>query len=185
MMDWQAPAAGGMRIARRAGWPGALGLALFGFALAYGHFGNGATRRQIAELAGQQRSLREQAARPAARALPAREQLERFYGRFPGGRALQDVLSEVLIGLHESAAKQGLSPLRADYRDSAEPGTPLRRVRVHIPVRGSYKAVRAWLDDVTATLPEVAIEGLQLRRAEAGDEIEVQARFIVLVREGR
>jgi hypothetical protein len=181
MIAWQAPAAAGMRIARRAGWPGALGMGLVALALAYGHFGNGETRRQIAQLAEQQRSLREQAARPASRALPAREQLEHFYRRFPGGHAMQ----EVLVGLHELAAKHGLSPLRADYRDSAEPGTPLRRMRVLIPVRGSYKAVRAWLDDVIATMPQVAIEGLELRRADAGDEVEVQARFIMLVRDGR
>jgi len=185
MMAWQAPAAAGMRIARRAGWPGALGLGLIALALAYGHLVNGVTRRQIAQIAEQQRSLRALAARPASRALPAREQLERFYGRFPGGHAMQDVLRDVLVGLHESAAKHGLSVLRADYRDSAEPGTPLRRVRVHIPARGSYAVVRAWLDDVVATLPQVAIEGLELRRADPGDEVEAQVRFIVLVRDGR
>jgi Tfp pilus assembly protein PilO len=182
MIDWQVPAAAGMRIARRAGWPAALGLVLFAFALAYGYVGNGATRRQIAQVTEQSRSLRELAARPAGDALPAREQLTRFYQHFPGGNALQDVL----LGLHQSAKRQGLGALRADYRDSAELDTPLRRVRVHIPVRGSYKAVRAWLNDVVATMPEVAIDGLEIRRADIGmEEVEAQARFVVLLKAGR
>ncbi|HSV35143.1 MAG TPA: GspMb/PilO family protein [Ramlibacter sp.] len=186
MMAWQAPAAAGMRMARRAGWPAALGGGLFAFALAYGYFGNGGTREQIAQVTEQQRKLRELAARPASEMLPAREQLTRFYQRFPGGNVSQDVLPAVLLGLHQSAKKQGLSALRADYRDSAEADTPLRRVRVHIPVRGSYKAVRAWLNDVVATMPEVAIDGLEIRRAEIGvDEVEAQARFTVLLRAER
>jgi Tfp pilus assembly protein PilO len=181
MMAWQMPAAAGMRMGRRAGWPAALGLGLFAFALAYGYWGNGGMRRQIAQIAEQHRSLRELAGRPAQEALPAREQLTRFYQRFPAGNALQDVL----LGLHQSASKQGLSALRADYRDGAEPDTPLRRVRVHIPVRGSYKAVRAWLNDVNATMPEVAIDGLEIRRAEMGmEEVEAQARFVVMLRAG-
>ena len=182
MIDWQVPAAAGMRMARRAGWPAALGLVLFVFALAYGYAGNGATRKQLAQVIEQHRGLRELAGRPAGDALPAREQLTRFYQRFPGGNALQDVL----LGLHQSARSQGLAALRADYRDSAEPDTPLRRVRVHIPVRGSYKAVRAWLNDVVATMPEVAIDGLEIRRADVGtEEVEVQARFLVLLRAGQ
>jgi Tfp pilus assembly protein PilO len=181
MMPWQVAAAAAMRMARHAGWPAALGLGLFAFALAYGYWGNGGTRLQIAQIAEQQRSLRELTGRPAQEALPAREQLARFYQRFPAGDALQDVL----LGLHQSAGKQGLSALRADYRDSAEPDTPLRRVRVHIPVRGSYKAVRAWLNDVIATMPEVALEGLEIRRAEMGQEaVEAQARFMVILRAG-
>lgn len=186
MMAWQAPAASGMRMARRAGWPAALGLGLLAFALAYGYFGNGATREQIAQIIEQHRGLRELAARPMSETLPAREQLTRFYERFPGGNAVQDVLPALLLGLHQSAKKQGLSALRADYRDSAEPDTPLRRVRVHIPVRGSYKAVRAWLNEVVASMPEVAIDGLEIRRADVGtEELEVQARFLVLLRAER
>lgn len=182
MIDWQVPAAAGMRMARRAGWPAVLGLGIFVFALTYGYAGNGATRRQIAQVTEQSRSLRELAGRQAGDGLPAREQLTRFYQRFPGGNALRDVL----LGLHQSARKQGLSALRADYRDSAEPDTPLRRVRVHIPVRGSYKAVRAWLNDVVATMPEVAIDGLEIRRADIGmEEVEAQARFVVLLKAGR
>jgi len=185
MMDWQLPAAAGVRMARRAGWPAALGLGLLAFALAFDHSGNGGTREQIAQVTGQQRSLRDLARRPAGTSLPAREQLARFYQRFPGGNAVHDVLPSVLLGLHQSAMKQGLSALQAEYRDSAEPDTPLRRVRVHIPVRGSYKAVRAWLDDVVATMPELAIDSLELRRTEIGvEEVEAQARFTVLLRAG-
>ena len=67
MIAWQEPAAAGMRIVRRTGWPGALGLGLIVLALAHGHFVHGETRRQIAQIAEQQRSLRELAARPASR----------------------------------------------------------------------------------------------------------------------
>ncbi|HSV79866.1 MAG TPA: GspMb/PilO family protein [Ramlibacter sp.] len=182
MTAWQTLCAVIVRVARRAGWPAALGLGLFALALAYGHFGNGGVRGQIAQIAEQQRGLRERAARPASEALPAREQLARFYQRIPGSDALQDVL----LGLHQSARKQGLSALRADYRDDAEADTPLRRVRVLVPVRGSYLAVRAWLNEVVATMPQVALDGLEMRRSDAGtEEVEVQARFLVVLRAGR
>jgi len=182
MTAWQTLSAVFVRMARRAGWPAALGLVLFALALAYGYVGNGGTRRQIAQITEQRRGLREGAARPATEALPAREQLARFYQRFPGSDALQDVL----LGLHQSARKQGLSALRADYRDDAQADAPLRRVRVHVPVRGSYLAVRAWLNEVVATMPQVAIDGLEMRRSDSStDEVEVQARFLVVLRAGR
>ena len=175
-----------MRMFARAGWPAVVGLGLIAFALAYEYSGNQATREHIAQINEQRSALHEQARHPAKQTLSAREQLTAFYQRFPGGDALHEVLPDVLLRLHQLAKKQGLSPLRADYRDSPEPNTPLLRVSVSIPVSGSYKAVRAWLDEVMKTMPEVALDGLEVSRNDIGtDQVAAQVRFIVMLRDAR
>ncbi|HEX5127419.1 MAG TPA: GspMb/PilO family protein [Rhodocyclaceae bacterium] len=179
---WRVYAADMLRLFAQAGWPAIVGLGLVAFALAYEFSGNRQTRQQIAELAAQRTDARELAQRPGSVTLSAREQLDNFYRRFPSS----DTLPEVLLQLDQIARAQGLSPLRADYRVAAEPGTPLQRVRVTIPVHGTYKALRAWLLSVQKALPEVSIDSLQAKRNDIGiEDMEAEARFAVFLSAAR
>lgn len=176
-LQWLAAAM--LRNLSRMGWAGAVGLGLLVFAVVCEWTGSQAARERVAELESARLALRRQIQQPLTQTVSPQAQLQAFYQRFP----LLAALPDVLMSLDRSARKQGLSPLRASYRESVESGTPLRRVRITIPVRGRYADVRAWLSEVLAEMPELGVEALELRRKDiTSDEIEAQARFVVFLR---
>ncbi|MDD3352659.1 GspMb/PilO family protein [Zoogloea sp.] len=180
MMDsWQAWLDGLRVTVRRAGWAGVVGLALGGFALSFDLGGNRL-------LAGEAESLRQQArqlSRQLRRATPPettpRDRLETFLQGFPAAAELPDLL----VRLHGHALVRGVLVDKADYRASPLAGSPLEQVTLELPLRGAYPAIRLWLADLLAAMPELAVDSLQVRRGsiEAGD-VEGRVRLVLYLR---
>lgn len=169
---------------RRCGWTGALGAALIVLALAAGVVGDRYAEEVRGQLARERAALmRAKQAETAAPVVSDRSRVEGFYAdRFPGASELGVRLGR----LYSAAQAHGLDLTRTDYRIAAEPGTPLRRVALVVPVSGEFPSIHAWLSDVLVALPELALEGLSIKRS--GSEarrIEAELRLVLFVEEGR
>jgi Tfp pilus assembly protein PilO len=168
-----------LRSVHRAGWAGAVGAGLLAFALAFGYTvaAEQGTRRQ--QLAAERTRLLQAAAAPVADQRSERERLEAFYARFPSAADLPARLQE----LHRLAEAHGVVLARADYRSSREAGTRLQRVSLSLPLSGAFEPVYQWLAEVLATMPEVAVEGLSLKRegTDAG-EVDIELHLALFVR---
>jgi hypothetical protein len=166
-----------LRSFRAAGWAGVLGIALLGFALSFDLSGNRALADEADALQRQTHALRR--AKPAPLAESERARLERFYAGFPPA----DELPDILVRLSGYALARGVHLDKADYRSAAESGTPLEKVSLELPARGTYPVLRAWLSDVLDEMPEVAVAGLSLKRQGiASGEVEAQLRLVIYLR---
>lgn len=177
---WSALQESAVRTFRAAGWAGVVGIALSVFAVCFDLSGNRALEAEADALDQEARALHQRLrAHPDAAIVSDRARLERFYGQFPDA----DGLPDLLVRLHGYALARGLHLDRAEYRAAPEGGTPLERVTLELPARGPYPVLRTWLADVLAEMPEVALDGLSLRRASlATPEVEAQLRFVVFLR---
>jgi hypothetical protein len=172
------------RLARRAGWAGALGAGLIVSALVGGMLGDRLVDEAGRDLAREAARLkRAQEVSAADRGGGERERLERFYAtRFPGESQLEARLG----ALYAAAAAHGIVIRRADYRVAAEPATPLQRVALALPVQGEFARIHAWLSAALVAMPELALEGISIKRA--GSEAratEAELRFVLFVGAGR
>ncbi|MDY0013004.1 MAG: hypothetical protein RBS40_08960 [Rhodocyclaceae bacterium] len=168
-----------VRALQASAWAGAAGVALLAFAFAFGHAARTEQEAARAALARERASLLHQATQPGAARRSDRENLLAFYRRFPPAGELPARLAL----LHRLAADQGVALARADYRISPEPGTPLQRVALGLPVRGAFAPVHGWLAEVFREMPEVALESLSLKReATEAAELALELRINLYVR---
>ncbi|MFT3735760.1 MAG: GspMb/PilO family protein [Rhodocyclaceae bacterium] len=169
-----------LRLLHRCGWPGLAGGMLLVATLTAAQVVTPAMRSEIAELAQTRRSLR--LAGPDSK--PQRDQREvmaDFYARFPA----RSQLPQILVRLHQEAARQQLSATQADYRDQIEAGTPLVRVRIEVPVSGSYAGLRNWIDTLLRQQPALSLDGMELRRLDTGStQLTARVRFQLYLRSG-
>ncbi|MBS0372561.1 MAG: hypothetical protein JSS57_25575 [Proteobacteria bacterium] len=167
------------RILRSAGWAGVLGVALMVFALAFDISGNRPLADETDTLERQTRSLLRQQRRTVPPPPTERERLDAYYAAFPAG----DGLADLLVRIHGYALARGLTADKADYRSTPLAGTPLEQVALELPLHGRYAALRLWLGDLLAELPEVAIDGLLLKRADIGaEELDARVRLVIFLR---
>lgn len=172
------------RLVQRAGWAGAVGGVLIAAASIGGLLADAHIDEARSELARERARL--------MRALPGasahtqesdRTRLARFYtSRFPG----ESELSARLGQLYAAADAHGVAIQRVDYRRAAEPGTPLLRVSLALPVQGDFTRIHAWLSDLLVQLPELALEGISMKRA--GSEAstsDMEIRLALFLEAGR
>lgn len=168
-----------LRGLHRAGWAGALGAGLLAFGLAFGYSAAADQARRQEQLAAERSRLLKAASGPAAERRPEAERLAAFYARFPAMTDLPARLQE----LHRLADAHGVRLERADYRASREPGTGLSRVNLALPASGAFAPVYEWLAEVLASMPEVALESLSLKREDtAAGEVEVELHLTLFLR---
>jgi hypothetical protein len=120
------------------------------------------------ELAGMQvrlAELREQP--PAPQQAGVQQQLARFYRFFPQ----QEALSQQVRTLHAVTQGQQLSTGRVDYKLSRVSGTPLLRYGVSYALVTDYPALRIYLAELLRTLPNAALEEIELQRS--GDNVDL------------
>ncbi|WP_153108914.1 hypothetical protein [Propionivibrio limicola] len=163
------------RTLRRAGWPGWLGLALLALAFAIG-VGNDtlSTQRRTALTAE-----RAQLLRGASASVTGSAPVVEFLSGFPSDQALPRTLAR----LYESADQHGLNVERTEYRNVNEAGTPLSRVSLQLPAQGSFAALYAWLNETLGSMPEVGLESIVVRHAEAeAAQIDAEVRLLVFVK---
>ncbi|GAA5163629.1 GspMb/PilO family protein [Viridibacterium curvum] len=169
-----------LRLLHRCGWPGLAGGMLLVATVTVAQIVTPAMRDEISELTQTRRNLRQ----TAPGATPQREQREvlaDFYARFPA----RSQLPQILVRLHQEAARQQLIATQADYRDQVEAGTPLVRVRIEVPVSGSYAGLRSWIDTLLRQQPALSLDGLELRRPDTGStQLTARVRFQLYLRSG-
>lgn len=169
-----------LRTGRRAGWAGALGGLLLVAAIGVAFGGNAWFEKRYDELAAERLRLASLASsEPARDAQRPGDGVGDFHARFP---TLSE-LPRTLTRLHFLADKHALEHERTDYRSSDEPGTPLVRVSLTLPVRGDFGQMYAWLGEALADLPALALESIAIRRddSEIG-LVQAEIRFVVFVR---
>ncbi|QDF95503.1 hypothetical protein CJ010_02515 [Azoarcus sp. DD4] len=162
---------------RRAGWAGWLGLALLLLALAIDLLAVPAIELRRQALSAERTRLLQGSETAGGLVLPAGT--AEFYGHFP---TVQD-LPQLLTRLHAMGDEHGLDLSRSDYRSADEPGTPLVRVALHLPVHGEFAAIYGWLDEVLRAMPAVGLEALSVRRSDAEiAPVDADLRLVVFVR---
>lgn len=169
----------GQRTLQAAGWAGMLGIPLCVFAVSFDLTGNRALANEADALHQQVRSQTRNQRQRGVPMASDRERLDAFYACLPPAGNLP----ELLLRLHGHALARGVPAEKADYRVQAVPGTPLEKIHLEIPVHGSYPAIRSWLADVQAGMPELTLDELTLRRPNIGKaDIEARVRFVIFVR---
>lgn len=167
-----------LRYLKRLGWVGGLGLGLLLVSLLVDLFVSVESFRSGHELSTESARLTRQLTGGAAPAAP-RTATEAFYARFPA----QVELPRVLAKLSEIASANTMNVVRADYRAAEQPGTPLLRMNLTLPVQGNYAALHAGLAEMLDAMPEVALEALALHRVDRmGDLVEGEARLVIFAR---
>lgn len=163
------------RTLRRAGWPGWLGLALLALAVTIGVGYDTLSAQQRATLVAERTQLMRSASATVTGSAPVVE----FLSGFPSDQALPRTLARI----YESANQQGLNVERTEYRSVNQVGTPLSRLSLQLPVQGSFAALYAWLNEMLGAMPEVGLESLVVRHAEAGaTEVDAEVRLVVFVK---
>lgn len=100
------------------------------------------------------------------------EQLAAFYRVFPEERNSPQLL-EKLAALAE---KNGLSLNEGEYKALPDKGGRLLRFQMVLPVTGEYRQIRAFLTELSAEIPALALENVQFSRQNVSDAA-VEARI--------
>ena len=156
------------RLARNAGWPAMLALALLIFEVAF-HFS------AVWPLVDQQATLHGQVARQERVAAESpvhvepvqdpRQELSAFYGALARPVDAPDLLRR----LHRAARDQGVILDQADYRPLPDPEGGLTRYQIVLPAKGTYPEVRRFLVRASADVPGLAIDSVMFQRQQVGD----------------
>lgn len=161
----------------RAGWAGALGLALIAFALAI-HFGAAAPlEAELSTLEGERTALAERLSLGRTVESP-REQIDRF----DASLVTRAGMPAVLEALAHAAGRHRLTLARVESRESQPVGAGYARQEYLFPLRGSYPALRAWLAEIQQISPAVLVEEVTLRREDIAREgVDASVRLSILM----
>jgi heme exporter protein D len=85
--------------------------------------------------------------------------------------------------LNRAAVRNKVALSTAEYRITQSAAGPLLRYQISVPLRSDYVHLRAWLAEVLNTLPSAALDDLNLRRDDVGQELlDARVRFTVFLR---
>ncbi|MGM9515597.1 hypothetical protein ACS5PK_15165 [Roseateles sp. DB2] len=125
------------------------------------------------ELAVQQAALRRSLRSNAPRSAVGADSPAALLAALPPSSQRQQRLADLLeIGL-----RLGLVQQRSEQRLSVDADTGLERLRVSMPVQGSYAQLRPYLGAALAHDPALSLDSLRLRRAER-DSQTLQAELV-------
>jgi Tfp pilus assembly protein PilO len=167
-------------LGRQWGWPGLIGLLLLALTIGLSwHTENQLAqqeqdllRAKVAQLSALQRLQTSQT--QANRRDPRDEARDTLPAVTERGVFVRKVLQQ--------AEASGLALARVDYvAQPEEPG--LQRLRVTLPVSGSYAQLRRFISRLLNQMPQVALDGLQLDRpAEQPEQLNATIRLSVFFR---
>lgn len=100
-------------------------------------------------------------------------------------------LPKLLNLVYETAKRAQLTILKADYKwrklkkTAAFSGGNIVQYEISFPVKGSYTAIRAMLNNVLAQIPMLAIDRLELNRENVSSTLtEAKVTFVVFLMDG-
>ena len=145
------------RLVRALGWPGLAGLAALVLA-AIAVMAGQRWDAQAAALLAEARELRTRA-RPAAAAATAPVSVLQWQAALPAPGDRQQRLADLL----ELSLRLNLTGARTEHRLSTSEG--LERLRVSMPLTGSYGQIRHFVGAALAHDPALSLDAVKLRRA--------------------
>lgn len=140
---------------KRLGWPGLAGLAALLLAVAAVMLGQ-RWDTQAARLQDEARELRAKARPVAAASAPV--SVQQWQAALPASGTRQQRLADLL----ELAIRLDLNAARTEHRLATAEG--LERLRVTMPVTGSYAQVRRFIAAALAHDPALSLDSVKLRR---------------------
>jgi len=168
------------------GWPGIAGLLLL-LAAAVGQL----------VLVPQQRSAAAAAQAEAGRRHDAYARLAgggQAGGKVTAGEALaqfrerlkpEKQADELMETIQRDAQKAGLAPAGTEYKWQRQPELKLAEVRIAMPLKAGYAPLRAFLKDVLADVPGLALEQCDLQRDNIGStSVDARLRFVLFLKVG-
>jgi Tfp pilus assembly protein PilO len=97
----------------------------------------------------------------APQTTPSASSQEEWLAQLPPATTRQQRLADLLeISIH-----QGLNITRTEHRLSSDAATGLERVRVSMPLQGSYAQIRSFIGAALQHDPALSLDSLKLRRA--------------------
>ena len=131
-----------------------------------------AMREQLSALSEARSTMRDRDAAPADGA-------GTFLSRFP----TRDELPSVLAAFEASADKAQVQLLEGSYAWETPKGASLSRYTLEFPVKGSYPALRNFMNRALVAVPAASLDSLRLERKEIAEGVvEAELRFTVFVR---
>ena len=101
---------------------------------------------------------------------------QRLLERFPTEEQLNAELGRIL----DIASRQGVQIPGGDYTPVKNKDGLFDRYVINLPAKGSYRAIREYVQAVRTELPDLAVEDMSLRRDAIGNgDIEAQLRFVL------
>ena len=92
---------------------------------------------------------------------------------------------ELMETIQRDAQKHGLAPAGTEYKWQRRPELRLAEVRIVMPLKGGYASLRAFLKDVLADVPGLALEQCDLQRDNIGSAtVDGRLRFSLFLKVG-
>jgi len=164
---------------QRHGWLAAAGLLVLLLALALQLLWVDGLHNRNAEL-HQQLSQQRQALVQKPQASEAKAQAQAaFYATLPDANEAV----EAIAVLNQSAARNKVALVTAEYRVTRQGTGPLLRYQISVPLRADYGHLHAWLAQVMNALPHAALDDISLKRDDVNqDVLDARVRFTVFLR---
>ena len=165
---------------RRLNWPGGLGGLLLLAALillqtqllpAVQRLSDTSQRATAA-----QQRLTQQATPADKIALTPTQQVDAFYDEFPAPAEVPDILASV----YQIAATKKLELDLGEYALTRQPGARLDRLRITLPVKGSYTQLRQFATDALYEHSALSLESLSVRREKVSED-QANGRIVFLL----
>ena len=100
------------------------------------------------------------------------DQLAEFYKFFPVEKSSPNWLGMMV----ETANKRGLALNHGEYAVVLDTVGQLRRIRITLPVQGTYPQIRQYLAELISVVPSMSLENVQFERKDISD-LELQAKI--------
>ncbi len=93
-----------------------------------------------------------------------------------------DKLDEHLRAMFNAAKKRGVVLARGEYRLVGDPAGGFVRYQILLPVRGNFRAINGFAEQVLLDLPFAALEDVAFRRETAGSgAVEARLRLVLFL----
>lgn len=157
---------------QRLGWPGLLGLFLLALSVVMGGLAWQARQAlSVAQQAGQRSS-------PAAVAFTSTASPAITAQR--RALPLRDDVHALVAQIQAAAAQWQLAWEAADYRIKAASTDSVARLEVHGNLKGPYRPLRLWLDQLKTEIPSLMLREASFSRPHP-DAVDVDAKLVLLI----
>ena len=107
------------------------------------------------------------------------EQLAEFYKFFPAEKTSPHWLGLMV----EIANKKGLSLNHGEYAIVRDTTGELRRLRITLPVQGTYPQIRQYLAELIEQIPSMSLENVQFERKDIMDtDLQAKVKLVLYLR---
>jgi hypothetical protein len=103
--------------------------------------------------------------------------------KFVGSMPTRAQLPSLLVLIAGQAEQANLQLQQGTYQMTADKSGGLGRYQLAFPVKGSYPAVRQFINGTLAAVPAAALESIRMERKDVSSgELEAELKFVVFVR---